>query len=63
MDCSDIHYEYLEMCRVIVSRRMRWSGHVARIEEMRNAYIILVKNFNGRDYLGDEDFDKRAVLK
>jgi hypothetical protein len=25
------------------SRRMRWSGHVARISEMRNAYRLLVE--------------------
>jgi hypothetical protein len=28
--------------RVIKSRIMKWTGHVARIEEMRNAYRILV---------------------
>ena len=27
--------------RVIKSRRLRWSGHVARIEEGRNAFKIL----------------------
>jgi hypothetical protein len=27
---------------VIKSRTMRWSGHVARMGEMINAYIILV---------------------
>jgi hypothetical protein len=28
--------------RMIKSRRMRWAGHVARIEEKRIAYRILV---------------------
>jgi hypothetical protein len=28
--------------RVITSRMMRWAGHVAPMEEMRNAYKILV---------------------
>jgi hypothetical protein len=28
--------------RVIKPRRMRWEGHVASMEEMRNAYSILV---------------------
>jgi len=28
--------------RVIKSMRMRWTGHVAQMEEMRNAYKILV---------------------
>jgi len=27
---------------------MRWSGHVARVEEMRNAYNILVGNPEGK---------------
>jgi transcription termination factor 2 len=27
---------------MIMSRRMRWSGHVARMGETRNAYRILV---------------------
>jgi hypothetical protein len=27
---------------VIKSRRMRWTRHVARMEEMRNAYKILI---------------------
>jgi hypothetical protein len=27
---------------MIKSRRMRWAGHVARLEEKRNAYRILV---------------------
>jgi transcription termination factor 2 len=28
--------------RMIKSRRMRWAGHVARVEEKRNAYRLLV---------------------
>jgi hypothetical protein len=28
--------------RVIISRMMRWAGHVARMEEMRNGHKILV---------------------
>jgi hypothetical protein len=30
--------------RMIKSRRMRWTGHVARMGEKRNAYRILVGN-------------------
>jgi hypothetical protein len=29
--------------RVIKSRRMRWAGHVARIEAIRNVYILVGK--------------------
>jgi hypothetical protein len=41
--------------RVIKSRRMRWSWHVARMGEIRNAYKILVKKPEGKrpiEYLG-----------
>jgi hypothetical protein len=31
---------------------MRWAGHVALIEEKRNAYRILVGNLEGRRPLG-----------
>jgi hypothetical protein len=29
---------------MVKSRRKRWAGHVARMEERRNAYRILVGN-------------------
>jgi hypothetical protein len=31
-----------------ISRRMRWAGHVASMEEKRNAYRILVGKPEGR---------------
>jgi hypothetical protein len=34
------------------SRRMRWVGHVARLEEKRNAYRILVGMPEGKRPLG-----------
>jgi hypothetical protein len=34
------------------SRRMRWLGHVARIEEIRKAYKILVGKPEGTKALG-----------
>jgi len=33
---------------VIKSRRMRWAGHVACMEEMRNTYKILVRKPEGK---------------
>jgi hypothetical protein len=33
---------------MIKSRRMRWAGHVARIEETKNAYRILVGKPKGK---------------
>jgi hypothetical protein len=37
---------------MIKSRRMRWSGHVARIGAERNAYRILVEKPEGKRPLG-----------
>jgi hypothetical protein len=38
--------------RMIRSRRMRWTGHVARLGEKRNPYMILVGKTEGRKPLG-----------
>jgi hypothetical protein len=37
---------------MIISRRMRWAGHVARRAETRNAYRILVGKPEGETPLG-----------
>jgi len=37
---------------VIESRRMRWAAHVARVEEMRNAYCTLVRKPERKRPLG-----------
>jgi hypothetical protein len=37
---------------MIKSRKMRWTGHVARMGENRNAYRILVGNPEGKKPLG-----------
>jgi hypothetical protein len=37
---------------MIKSRRMRWSGYVARMEIRRNAYRTLVRKSEGRRPLG-----------
>jgi hypothetical protein len=37
---------------MIKSRRMRWAGHVARMEEKRNAYRILVGKPEGKRPFG-----------
>jgi hypothetical protein len=41
-------YSSPSIIRVIKSRRMRWAGHVARMEEKRNAYRILVEKPEGK---------------
>jgi hypothetical protein len=38
--------------RIIMSRRMRWAGHVARMGEKRNACRILVGKPEGKRPLG-----------
>jgi hypothetical protein len=38
--------------RIIKSMRMRWSGHVARMGEKRNAYKLLVGKPEGKRPLG-----------
>jgi hypothetical protein len=36
-------YSSPRIIRITKSRRMRWAGHVARMEEKRNAYRLLVE--------------------
>jgi hypothetical protein len=40
------------LLRTIRSKRMRWVGHVARMEDMRNAYEVLVETPAGKRPLG-----------
>jgi hypothetical protein len=37
---------------IINSRRMRWAGHVARMGEKRNVYMLLVRKPEGKRPLG-----------
>jgi PAS domain-containing protein len=41
-------YSSLSIIRMIKSRRMRWVGHVARMEEKRNAYRLFVGKPEGK---------------
>jgi hypothetical protein len=41
-------YSSPSIIRIIKARRMRWAGHVARMEEKRNAYRLLVGKPEGR---------------
>jgi hypothetical protein len=45
-------YSPPNIIRTIKSRRMRWTGHVARMGETRNAYRILVGKPEGKRSLG-----------
>ena len=45
-------YSSPNIVRVIKSRRMRWAGHVARMEERRGVYRVLVGKPEGKRTLG-----------
>jgi hypothetical protein len=45
-------YSYPNIISIIKSRRMRWAGHVTRMEEKGNAYMILVGKPEGKKPLG-----------
>jgi hypothetical protein len=46
-------YASPDIIRVIKSGRIRWAGHVGRMEEMRNAYKISVGKPEGKNYSED----------
>ena len=45
------------------SRRLRWAGHVARMEQSRNAYRVLVGKSEGKDTFREAEIDGRIILK
>jgi hypothetical protein len=45
-------YSSLSKVRIINSRRMRWEGHVARMGEKRNMYMLLVGKPEGKRSIG-----------
>jgi hypothetical protein len=49
---NPLKYFSPSVIRIIKSRRMRWTGHVARMGEKRNAYRILVEKPQGKRPLG-----------
>jgi hypothetical protein len=48
-------YSSPSIIRIIKSRRMRWTGHVARMGENTNAYRLLVGKAEGKRPLGRPD--------
>jgi hypothetical protein len=54
-------YSSPNIIRLIKLRRMRWTGHVARMEERRGAYRILVGRLREGDHLGDPGVDGRVI--
>jgi hypothetical protein len=51
---EELHNLYLSLSIIIIikSRRMRWAGHVARMEAKKNSYMILVVKPDGRIPVG-----------
>jgi hypothetical protein len=49
--------------RVIKSRKMRWARHVARMGEMRNAYMHSVGTPEGKNHSEDLGVDGRIIFK
>ena len=49
--------------RVIKSRRLRWAGHVTRMEEGKRAFKILIDKPSGKTPLGGLGVDGRNLLE
>jgi hypothetical protein len=45
-------YSSPSIIRIIKSRRMRWAGHIARMDGKRNAYMLLMGKPEGKRPLG-----------
>ena len=48
---------------MIKSRRMRWAGHVSRMEEGRGVRKVLVGKPDGKSHWGDQEVDGRIILR
>jgi hypothetical protein len=56
-------YSSSRIIRMTKSRRMRWSGHVARMEEGRNTYKLLVEKPEGKRPLEDRGVSEWLRLR
>ena len=61
---SELHslYHPSNIVRLIKSRRLRWSGHVARMEEGRSAFKILAGKPTEKRLLGGLGVDGRTII-
>ena len=53
ISCSAVGFFYRSpnIVRVIKSRRLKWAGHVARMEEGRSAFKILTGKPTGKSHV------------
>jgi hypothetical protein len=56
-------YSSPSIVRVIKSRRMRWSGHVARMGRGEMRTKVWLGNLKGRDHSEDIGVGRRIILK
>jgi len=56
-------YSSPNIVRVTKSRRMRWTGHVARMGERRGVCRVLVGKPERKSHLGDPGVDGRMILR
>jgi hypothetical protein len=56
-------YSSPNIVRVIKSRRLRWGGHVARMEEGRSAFKMLTGTLTGKELLEGLGVDGMTILE
>jgi len=56
-------YSSPNIVRVIISIRMRWTGHMARMGKESGVYRVLVGKPEGRNHWGDLDVDGWIILR
>ena len=56
-------YSLPKIVWVVKLKRMRWAGHVARMEEGRGVHGVLVGKPGGKRHWGDPDVDERIILR
>jgi hypothetical protein len=56
-------YSSPNIIRVIKSRSLRWTGHLARMGKRKDAYRVLMGKPKGRNHLKDPGVDGRIILK
>jgi len=59
---ADLYFSH-NTVRVIKSRRMRWAGHVARMEREEVYTGFWWGNLKERDHLEDQGVDGRIILR